>query len=845
VGFVQVGSGKRALLLAGAALACACAGPSAQTDTAARNAGPKFTDATLAAGIRHVHRRPALDPQLSNIMPWMSSVGAAAAAGDFDRDGAIDLYVTQSDKGAPNLLYRNGGDGTFTDVAAAAGVDRANDDGGASMDCIWADVDNDGWLDLYVVRWGRDILYRNDRDGTFTDVTAERFRRPDGTPGTPWANGNAVVALDYDRDGLLDLYVGNYFRDVDLWHLASTKIMHDSFETARNAGPNFLYHQQADGTFREVAVELGVADTGWTLAVGAADLDNDGWPDIYVANDFGPDRLFFNDGQGGFVDASEAALGRDTRKGMNVDFGDFNNDGWLDVYVTNITTAEYLQEGNMLWRNNGPGPDGLTRFMDVAPESGTYDGGWGWGGKFLDHDLDGDLDLFTVNGFISAGDESYWYDLASWTVLGQDPADSRNWPPIGDKSFSGHEPSRFFRNDGHETFREMAVELGVASTRDGRGIVVWDPDDDGDPDLYVANQGQAPHFYRNDGASPNHWIGFALEADPATGTNADAIGTRITVVTEAGRQIRERDGGTGFSGQSDPRPLFGLGQHDRAELVEVRWPDGGIQYLEDPPVDRYVTIRQDPASYVSRPTLPVDAPARRDRAPAEPARDVPRMDPAELERMLSMMERELAGSIDHETAHRYRKRAADHDVHDRAIAFFEERVAREPENRAARLELNVAYVDKIPTCGGIAAIVCKGTLARKSLDQLDVLVERDPDDWLALYARGTNHLHWPRALRHTPDAVRDFERAIELARRTGVTPQHERLWVLLGDARAKAGSPDGARQAWRDGLEAFPASRELTERLAIAPEDLRTWIEGRRSLEQPIDTDLSFAGGTP
>jgi tetratricopeptide (TPR) repeat protein len=852
----MVGATSRGRLACAAALlsvlaAPACSDAPAEADQDAAGLAERvYVDVTRDAGFAHVHERPVLDSKLDNIMPWMSSVGAAAAAGDYDNDGWVDLYVTNSRKGVANLLYRNNGDGTFSDVAASAGVDLANDVRGVSTDCIWADLDNDGWLDLYVVRWGTDLLFYNNGDGTFRDVTHDRFTRADGHPGTPWANGNAVVAVDFDLDGRLDLYVGNYFRDIDLWNLDTTSIMHDSFETSRNAGRNALYRQQADGSFVDVAEDLDVADVGWTLAVGFADMNNDGWPDLYVANDFGPDQLFYNDGAGGFVNASERAIGPDTRKGMNVDFGDFNNDGWIDVYVTNITTAEYLQEGNMLWRNNGPDADGVTRFMDISPESGTYDGGWGWGAKFLDYDLDGDLDVFAVNGFISAGDESYWYDLASWTVLGKDPADARNWPEIGDRSFSGYEAYRFFRNEGHETFREIAKPIGVSSDRDGRGVVWLDYDNDGDLDLYVANQGQPPHLFRNDLNSDRHWLEVRLRGDPATGTNADAVGTRVTVVAGQERQFRERDGGTGFSGQSDPRVHFGLGDHDRVDLLEVRWPDGGIQYLENVSADRLVTVRQDPARYVGRSRVVIEAPRQR-TMPDEPAAPaVPRMDPSELERLLAMWEQQLSRDLsDHALAFRYRKRCADYGQHDRAIDFFDELVRRDPSNRWSRLELSVAYVDKIPTCGGIAAIVCKGTLARKSLDPLDALIEAGEDDWLIRYARGMNHLHWPRALRHSPDAIVDFRRCLELQRgrgAAGARPFHERAFVLLGDALAKNKSHADARRVWREGLAQFSGSRALAERLAIdGDEALLDYVEDRRSLEQPIDTDLSFMDRTP
>jgi len=809
-----------------------------------------FTDVAIEAGLTHRHEKPVLDPKLDNIMPWMSSVGAAAAAGDYDNDGQVDLYVTNSNKGAPNWLYHNNGDGTFTDVAAVAGVADVNDEGGVSMDCIWADFDNDGWLDLYLVRWGTNRLFRSNGDGTFREVTAERFRTPGGEPGTPWANGNAAIALDFNADGRLDIYVGNYFREVDLWHLESTRIMHDSFENARNGGPNQLYRQEADGSFTDVARSLGVADTGWTLAVGSADLNNDGWPDLYVANDFGPDQLFMNDGRGGFVNVSDEAIGHDTRKGMNVDFGDFNNDGWLDIYVTNITTAQYLQEGNMLWRNNGPRRDGTVVLMDVARESGTSDGGWGWGAKFLDYDNDGDLDLFAVNGFVSAGEGEYWYDLATWTVTDSDPADSRNWPPMGDRSFSGYESFRFWRNEGGELFRRVDAEVGLDSTRDGRGVVCFDYDNDGDVDLFVANQGQPPHLFRND-APPqdHHWIGVRLVADPATGLNADAIGTRVTVITATETQIRERDGGVGYAGQSESRLHFGLGHDDRVRLLEVRWPDGGLQYLEDVEADLFITVRQNPDEYVAIARVTVEAPTPRAPAGDVAERQVPEIDTERLDELLSTFEDRLRQDpSNHAAAYLYRRRCADYGRHVRAIRFFQELIDREPEALWPRMELSVAYVDQIPTCGGIAAIVCKGTLARRSLDQLDQVIATHGSLWVAHYARGMNHLHWPRALSHTPDAIADFEQCLRLQqeRRDEARPFHARTFALLGDAHAKIGSYDQARHVWQEGLAAFPDSAELVERAALDGEDaLREFVKERRSLEQPIDTDLSFVDDGP
>ena len=535
---------------------------------------PVFTDVTDQAGVGFVHHKPVFEAKVRNIEPWLASVGASAAAGDYDGDGYVDLYVTNSRRGYTNALYHNNGDGTFTDVAAAAGVASVNETDGLSMDAVWGDYDNDGDEDLYVVKWGRNLLFRNEGNGRFTDVTgAARV----GDRG----NGNAAIFFDYDSDGWLDLYVGNYFRSIDLWHLPDTRIMHNSFESARDGGANVLYHNNGDGTFRDVSEEAGVADTGWTLDVGAADYDNDGDMDLHVANDFGPDKLYRNEGNGRFTDVSAAAIGVDTRKGMNSEFGDFNNDGWLDLYVTNIMTKDYLKEGNMLLRSNGDGS-----FTDIAPEAGVADGGWGWAAKLFDCDLDGDLDIYTVNGFVSQRrGEEYWFDLATAvTEPGFDSTDARQWPVIGDRSLSGYEKNRFFRNEGQESFVEMAGEAGLAHEGDGRGLVVFDYDNDGDPDLYVVNQNQKAVLFRNDSDVRGKWIGFRI-----TG-RASGVGTRLTLVAEGRRQIREVDGGNGYASQSDRRAYFGLGRSTEVDRVEIRWPDGRTQTLRHPAINSLHTL---------------------------------------------------------------------------------------------------------------------------------------------------------------------------------------------------------------------------------------------------------------
>jgi len=816
------------------------AGPAVPQRFAAAGASTAFVDVTQAAGFRHVHEKPVLDEALRPIMSWVASVGAAAAACDYDRDGQVDLYVTTSNRGRPNLLYRNRGDGTFVDVAAFAGVAAANDAGGVSTDCVWGDYDNDGLPDLYVVRWGHDLLYRNRGDGTFEDVTARAFRDESGHAGTPWTNGCAAVWFDHDGDGWLDLYIGNYFAPFDLWNLPHTRIMHDSFERSRNGGRNALYRNRGDGTFEDVAAQLGVDDCGWTLSVGHGDLDNDGWQDLYAANDFGPDRLFLNQGGRGFANVSAQALGEDTKKGMNVDMGDFDGDGWLDVYVTNITTAEYLQEGNMLWRNLGPGADGVPVFLDVALEAGVYDGGWGWGAKFWDYDNDGDLDLVSANGFITAGEGNYWYDLASWTVLGQDVTDALSWPPIGERSFSGRELVRLWRNDGQQRFSELAARAGLGDRHDKRGVVVFDMDNDGDLDLFLANQGGPPACYRNDAGGRGHWLALELRGRPP-GSPADAIGARVTALCGGRMLVRELDGGNSYCGQSDRRVYLGLGDALRVDVLQVRWPSRRVQELRDVRADQWLALTE-PAELPLVRSLVPQARAEDPGVLPAPEASRPELPAAEREALLTGLEQEVCRqAADVTLASRYRRECVRFAEHARAIDCFERLSAELPDVRNVRLQLSAAYVDAIPACGGVATVVCKGTLARKSLDQLDALIAADPAWWPAVYSRAMNHLHWPRALLHTDAAVADFRTLIELQREGQPRAYYARAWIGLGDALAKNGDFGGARAAWREGAQRFPGSPELEQRLALESAAAATaFVKRARNLEEQIDTDFTF-----
>ncbi|MBI4476788.1 MAG: VCBS repeat-containing protein, partial [Acidobacteria bacterium] len=386
---------KRARLLL---LRAAALGLLLPTGLGSANDGPatiRFEEIAAQAGVRHLHRTRKFSGKNGDVLGMFTSGGAAVAVGDFDNDGFDDLFVTNSDTGQPNRLYRNNGDWTFTDVTESAGVAGGNDPLSIVADALWFDYDNDGWRDLLVARFGTPLLYRNEGNGKFKDVTQRAGMNRFG-------NTIAVIALDYDNDGHLDLLFGNYFQPVNLLDLKTPKVLPNDLDNAVNGGGVTLWRNNGDGTFADVTDKAGFANhTGWTLDAGHGDFDDDGWQDVYIAGDYGTDRIYFNNGDGTFRDATETAIGFDTKKGMNAEVGDYNNDGLLDIYVTNITD-EYMKECNMLWHNNGDGT-----FTDLSKETGTCDTLWGWAAKFADLDNDGWLDLFAVNGLRSAGEENY------------------------------------------------------------------------------------------------------------------------------------------------------------------------------------------------------------------------------------------------------------------------------------------------------------------------------------------------------------------------------------------------------------------------------------------------------
>lgn len=532
-----------------------------------------------ASGIDFVHQPPTLDPKVANIAPHVGALGACVSVADFNNDGWPDLYFTTSRFGAHNALYLNQKDGTFRDVAAEAGVADLNRAGeGVSMGAVWGDYDNDGNEDLFVYRWGYPVLLHNLGNGKFEDVTEQAGLKR-------WMNSNGAVWFDFDRDGLLDLYITGYFRsDIDFWHLKTTRIMQESWEFAKNGGKNLLFKNMGNGRFKDVTDSMGVGSTRWTLAATAADFNDDGWPDLYLANDYGPEELYLNRGGKKFELAS-AGLADDSKSGMAVALGDVYNRGVHDVFVTNISEKGYLFQGNNLRLNF---LKELGRFDEVATGV-VADAGWAWGAQFGDLNNDGLLDLVVVNGFISADStRDYWYAMSKIAgAEGNIFEDAKNWPPIGRASLSGYERSRVLLNRGQAGFTDVAPEAGVTDRLDGRAVAMADLFNRGQLDVVVANENARALLYRNAG-SPGHWLELKLVG---TRSNRSAIGAEVTVEFGNARQRQVVDGGSGFCSQNDRRLHFGLGDHPLGR-VTIRWPSGTEQVLTGLAIDQLHVITE-------------------------------------------------------------------------------------------------------------------------------------------------------------------------------------------------------------------------------------------------------------
>jgi len=506
-----------------------------------------FTDVTDTAGIRFTHTNGA-----TGEFHLPETLGAGGAFLDYDNDGYLDLYLVNS--AAPSMLFRNRGDGTFTDVTASAKVDNQ---GSYGHGVACGDVDNDGYVDIYVTNFGANRLYHNNGDGTFTDVTVQA-----GVGDPRWSS--SATFFDYNSDGYLDLYVVNYV-NYKLDASAPICLENPTFNATEKVrgychpkyfegASDTFYRNNGDGTFTDATKTANIRDPGGIflgkgLGVVAADFDADGNSDIYVANDDTPNYLFYNKGDGTFAEIAiltGCAYSADgiAQAGMGVDTGDYNSDGFLDLFVTNFS-----YETNTLYRNNGDGT-----FTDVSYKARLGEESYlflGFGTGFLDPDNDGYLDIFIANGHIFPNVERTT-DVLSYK-----------------------QPNQLFRNRGDSTFVEMRFEERYAVSR---GTLFGDYDNDGDTDLLVTQLNDTVTLLRNENRTSNNYLCLKLIG---TQSNRDGIGARVTLTLGAESQTREVHRGYSYLSSNDPRLLFGLGERTVVDTLQIRWQSGVVQILEN------------------------------------------------------------------------------------------------------------------------------------------------------------------------------------------------------------------------------------------------------------------------
>ena len=516
---------------------------------------PIFVDVTEETGIHFKHNSGATDHK--HIIETMGSGGVFF---DYDTDGDVDLYFVDSgnvpsekQQASGNVLYRNEGDGRFTDVTEISGTG----DTGYGMAASAGDIDNDGDPDLYVANFRQDKLYRNNGDGTFTDITEAA-----GIDNTLWSI--AAVYLDFDVDGDLDIFVVNYLVYETSMPVTTYKgIIGYGHPRSYEGTPDVLYRNNGNGTFTNIAKTAGVTNSveGRGMAAVAWDYDQDGLPDIYVANDTNRNFLYHNNGDGTFTDESTfIGVGYDERGvaegSMGIDCADYDGDGWFDLIVANSEKAT-------LYKNE----EGLF-FLDATADSGLEQPTLpfiGFSPLFLDYDNDGHLDMFCANGNPQ--------DVVE-LLVDHDTYAQRD---------------QMFHNNGDGTYSDISETAGAYFSEElvGRAAATADYDNDGDMDIVIMNSNQRAVLLRNDGGNRKNWLGIKLVG---IRSNRDGIGAKVTLTTEDMTQIREVKSGSSYASGSDTRLLFGLGESQHVKKVSIVWQSGTLQELEDISANQILTI---------------------------------------------------------------------------------------------------------------------------------------------------------------------------------------------------------------------------------------------------------------
>jgi len=544
------------------------------------------------------------------------------SVGDIDGDGFDDIYVCQA-AGLPNRLYRNRGDGTFDDVTEASGVGILDN----TVRALFGDFDNDGRQDLIVVCTSGPVLLLNQGGGRF-------LRKPDAFKFTnsPQGTFTGAAVADYDRDGWLDIYfcLYIYYQGTDQYKYPLP------YYDAENGPPNFMMRNNRDGTFRDVTAECGLDrnNTRYSFCCGWGDYNRDGWPDLYVVNDFGRKNLYRNNGDGTFTDVASQAGVEDVGAGMSICWFDYNNDGADDLYVADMWSAAGLRvstqdifqkdapeevralyrkhaRGNSLFRNAGLLSNKSAAFEDTSASAGVEMGRWSWSSDAWDFDHDGFPDLYIANGMISGASRSpqgrdlnsfFWRQVVANSPSKAKPAHDyeEGWNALNeliraDGTWSGFERNVFYANNRDGTFSDVSAVVGLDFLEDGRAFALADFDHDGRLEVFLKNRnGPQLRVLKNvvKGLAPS--IAFRLRG---VKSNPDAIGAAVTVETEVGRQTRMLQAGSGFLSQHSKEVFFGLGEAKGPVRASIRWPSGLVQELHDLPINHRVWVEEGNESF--------------------------------------------------------------------------------------------------------------------------------------------------------------------------------------------------------------------------------------------------------
>ncbi len=530
--------------------------PDEQPDTLNEDVAVRFVDMTAQARISFVHAGDVRTSVLTE------DTGSGTAWGDYDRDGMLDLFIVNSSKSDRGRLYRNRGDGTFEDVTEPSEIRQT----GLGMGAVWFDHDGDGNIDLFTTGFGWQMLYRNRGDGVFEDVTGASGLEIKGG----WPAGPAVA--DYDLDGDLDIYVPHYvdfhYGTVEEGSKLSKQYGLDTPFTLNPASyeplANALYRNNGDGTFTDVSAAAGVADAeGRSLQAVFSDLNMDGHPDIYVGNDISPDALFISQGDGTFENVAIYARTADARGSMGIAVGDYDGDLDPDLWVTH-----WIAQDDALFRNMSEKYTGREiRFIDqIAPAVGEHSLTYvGWGVGFFDYDNDGGLDIFVVNGST--------FEL---------PEDRTRLEPQRNLLFHNRRDSTF-------TLANQSAGDVWNAKNVGRGASFADYDNDGDLDILILARGEGVRLLQNQGGNKKGWLTIDLHG--AAG-NGQAVGAAVTVSVDSVKQRKVVTVGSSYLSMSDTRLHFGLDDSKSADWVEIRWPDGELQRLNDVGANRILSVIQ-------------------------------------------------------------------------------------------------------------------------------------------------------------------------------------------------------------------------------------------------------------